>query len=216
MKFDLKKEIPLFILAIIPLIYLGSIWNILPEQVPTHYNFEGEADKFSSKTMFAVLIFFMNIFSFGLMVALPFIDPKKQITKMGNKFYKLKFIMVGLVVSLSVFLIYKTIYVETNIQFMMVIMGGFFFALGNYFQTIKQNYFLGIRTPWALNNEDNWKKTHKLGGKVWMIGGLALIAFYFLFSLKNATILNLVVVGIIVVVPTAYSFYLFKKVDSKN
>jgi uncharacterized membrane protein len=210
MKLDLKKELPLFILALTPILYLMYVWNILPEQVPTHYNFSGEADRFSGKTGFAILISSMTFFTYGLMLVLPYIDPKKQIANMGKKFYQVKFIMVGLMVSLCWFIIYKTIHQDANIQFMMVIIGGFLFALGNYFQTIKQNYFLGVRTPWALNNEENWRNTHKVSGKVWMIGGLALVVSYFVFPLKLSININLAIIAILAIVPVAYSFYHFR------
>lgn len=211
MKFDIKKEILLFVLALVPIFYLAYVWNVLPEQVPTHYNFNGEADRYSGKFGFAAIIAGMTIFTYGLMLVLPFIDPKNNIKNMGKKFYHVKWIMIGLTVSLSLFLIYKTLYVETNIQFMMVIIGGAFVALGNYFQTIKQNYFLGIRTPWTLNSEENWRKTHRISGKIWMMGGLLLVASYFIFPLNISTILNLIVIGVLAVVPVAYSFFLFKK-----
>ena len=53
-----------------------------------------------------------------------------------------------------------------------VIIGLLFAFLGNYFKTIKPNYFIGIKTPWTLENEEVWKKTHLIGGKLWFIGGL--------------------------------------------
>lgn len=215
MKFDLKKELFLLILSLIPIMYLFYVWQLLPAEVPIHYNFEGTADRFSNKMGFAAVIIGMVIFNYLLLLALPFIDPKKNIQQMGKKFFQVKLILVLLVTALSLFMIYKTIYVETPIQFMMVILGGFFIGLGNYFQTIKQNYFMGIRTPWTLNDESNWRKTHKISGKIWMIGGLLLIIFYFVFPLNISTVLNLIIVGIMALVPMAYSFYFFKKEELK-
>ena len=52
------------------------------------------------------------------------------------------------------------------------LIGLLFAFLGNYFKTIKPNYFIGIRTPWTLENEEVWKKTHLIGGKLWFVGGL--------------------------------------------
>jgi uncharacterized membrane protein len=55
-------------------------------------------------------------------------------------------------------------------------MGAFFAVLGNYMHSIKPNYFVGFRTPWTLESEDNWRKTHQLVSKVWVPGGLLIIS----------------------------------------
>ena len=96
-----------------------------------------------------------------------------------------------------------------NIIFMSC--GVLFVVLGNYFKTIKANYFIGIRTPWTLENESIWKETHKLGGKVWFVGGLLII----ICSLVLANDVNFkVFMGITIIIaliPVVYSYLLYRK-----
>ncbi len=47
--------------------------------------------------------------------------------------------------------------------------------MGNYFKVIQPNYFLGIRTPWTLENKEVWKSTHTFASKLWVIGGLVIV-----------------------------------------
>ena len=92
-----------------------------------------------------------------------------------------------------------------------------FLVLGNYMHSIKQNYFIGVRTPWTLENEEVWKRTHRLTAKVWTIGALIMIiapltisnsmAYWSIFS---------VVVTILVLVPIIYSYVIFQQLDSQT
>lgn len=212
MKINFKQEIPLIFITLLPLIFLFLVWNQLPAEVATHYNFNGEADRFSSKTTF-ISIAGVGLFVYFLLLAIPFIDPKKQIENMGNKFFQVKLITMLLISSLMCFVIYKAINSEVPIQFMMVILGLFFAALGNYFQTIKPNYFLGIRTPWTLQNETVWLETHRTSGKIWIIGGIIMALSYFIFPLNISAIIMLLVIIFLALVPVLYSFILFKKAN---
>lgn len=85
----------------------------------------------------------------------------------------------------------------------------FLMIMGNYLQAIKPNYLIGIRTPWTLQDENNWQLTHRFGGKLYLIGGL----FLFLLSLAvNNDTLNAIFLGLlllIVIIPAFFSFYLF-------
>ena len=51
-------------------------------------------------------------------------------------------------------------------------MGLLFAALGFFFRSIKPNYFIGIKTPWTLESEEVWTKTHQVSGPVWIACGL--------------------------------------------
>ena len=44
--------------------------------------------------------------------------------------------------------------------------GLLFMFIGNLMYSIKPNYFAGIRLPWTLSSDDNWRATHKVGGIV--------------------------------------------------
>jgi uncharacterized membrane protein len=55
----------------------------------------------------------------------------------------------------------------------------FFVVLGNYIGTVRPNYFVGVRTPWTLENDLVWRATHRMIGRVWVFGALAFLALQF-------------------------------------
>jgi len=54
-------------------------------------------------------------------------------------------------------------------------MGLLFIIIGSYLTRIKPNWFFGIRTPWTLSSDEVWRKTHKYGAKIFVLGGLLMI-----------------------------------------
>lgn len=99
---------------------------------------------------------------------------------------------------------------------MVLIIGLLYLILGNYFKTIKANYFIGIRTPWTLENETVWKETHKLGGKLWFIGGLILILSSLLLEKQTNFTLFIIVTAIISIIPVVYSYLKFQNVKKQK
>ena len=88
-----------------------------------------------------------------------------------------------------------------------IFIGLLFIAIGNYFPKIKRNYTMGIKLPWTLNSDENWRRTHRLGGICFIIIGLSLILSVFLKS-EIVFLVPLILGGII---PAIYSYYLYTK-----
>ena len=93
---------------------------------------------------------------------------------------------------------------------MFVLVGGLFMFLGNYFQAIKPNYFIGIRTPWTLENENVWRKTHQLGGKLFFIAGLLIMILPFVLHQYFHEIF-LTIIFSAALIPVIYSYILSKQ-----
>ena len=104
----IKKELPTLGIALLPILYLGSIWNSLPELVPIHWNLEGEIDNWGSKYTLIGLVFLMPILTYIIMLVVPNIDPKKRIEAMGGKYDQFKFILVAFMSVLSIFIVFIT------------------------------------------------------------------------------------------------------------
>lgn len=210
----LKKEIPFILIALIPFVYLAFIWNQLPETVPMHWNASGKIDRYGSKNGLWLTTFMMAGLGYFLFLVLPKIDPKGKLNSMGNKLTHLRFAVSIFMSALAVFIIYSTKQSQSKPTFIFILIGLLFTILGNYFKTIKPNYFIGIRTPWTLENEDVWKKTHLLGGKLWFTGGLLIILFSLLLPENLSLYLFLGVTIIISAVPIVYSYLEFKKLKA--
>lgn len=208
---NFKKEIPIIAIVLLPFIYLAMIWKDLPDQVPMHWNLQGEIDRYGHKSELLFIPFLLPFLVYILFLIIPMIDPKGQMNKMGNKLQTLKFILTTFMSVLAMYIIYSTKYTSTtNVNFIFLLMGFLFIILGNYFKTIKPNYFIGIRTPWTLENEVVWKKTHRLGGVLWFIGGILIVVFSLILDSKSSFILFMIITGIITIVPIIYSYLRYK------
>jgi uncharacterized membrane protein len=207
------KESLLWILIILPFVYLAIIWNKLPEQVPTHFNLRGNADAMSSKTS---LIFLPGALSLGiyiLMLLIPIVDPKKKIQQMGDKYFTFRFMLTFFFSLLATYIIYISNSGSLkNPNLLFCLIGALLAVLGNYFQTVRPNYFIGIRTPWTLESELIWKKTHRLGGRMWIVGGVLIAFISLILSNKNVLAITFgIILAVLIIVPVVYSFTEFLK-----
>ena len=208
----LKREIPLIAIVLLPFIYLAYIWNELPEKVPMHWNIKGEIDRFGNKTELLLIPIFLPLLVYLIFLIVPKIDPKNKISKMGNKYQHIKILLTTFMSILALFIIYTAKNQSfANPNYIVLFIGILYIILGNYFKTIKANYFIGIRTPWTLENETVWKETHKLGGKMWFVGGIIVVTSSLILEKQLNFILFMIITGIIIIVPITYSYFKFKK-----
>lgn len=209
---NVRKEILLLCIVLLPFLYLGYIYADLPAQVPTHWNIEGQIDDWGSKQILWIIPFVTSFLGYAIMSVVPKIDPKGQIKQMGNKFYQFKFIFVLFLAVLGLFILHATKEESmSNPNMLIILIGIFFTALGNYLPSVKPNYFVGMRTPWTLENATVWKKTHRLAGKLWVIGGLAIIiASLVLPQARNLTVF-FIILGVITLIPLVYSYIWYKQ-----
>ncbi len=209
----LTREALLWALILLPLFYLFRIWDQLPEQVATHFNLQGEADRYSERNSLIYIVASLSILVYLTMLLIPFIDPKKKIVLMGDNYFRLRFLLSFFMSIISYYIIYAAYKGSLhNPNILIAIIGVFFAMLGNYFQALRPNYFIGIRTPWTLESEEVWKTTHRFGGKLWIIGGLSIaIISWFLSSNKMLFIFSVIMFLLMALIPVIYSFVLFKK-----
>lgn len=210
MKPTLKKELPIIAVVLLPFIYLAYIWNKLPQEVPIHWNIEGEIDGYGNKGMLILVPILLPLLVYVIFLIIPKIDPKNRLNQMGNKLQNIKVLLTIFMAVLALFIIYSAKNQSfTNPNYMILGIGVLFIILGNYFKTIKPNYFLGIRTPWTLESETVWKETHKLAGKMWFVGGIVIVFASLVLEKQQNLIVFLTVTGIITLIPIVYSYLKF-------
>ena len=209
MKMNKKLLLLTSIVILFPILWGVTIWSQLPNQIPIHFNVADQADNFQSKPLvvFGLPLFLLLVHLFVIFVTAR--DPKNQTMneKMGKVIYWLTPI-----VSLSIsYLIYsKALGSTTNPSiFVSALLGLIFVIMGNYMPKLKVNHTVGIRLPWTLQSEDNWHKTHRLAGKLWVLGGLILLLEAGLqFAISYVLVLVLLA---IVLIPVMYSYQLSRK-----
>ena len=209
-----KKEIPFIAIALIPFAYLIYIWNRLPEKVPMHWNGAGEIDRYGDKTELVGVLFLLVGINYFVFLIIPYVDPKKKLQNMGNKLNIMRMILTLFMSALAIFILYSVEQKSSNPGFVFVIIGLLFAFLGNYFKNIKPNYFIGIKTPWTLENEEVWKKTHELGGKLWFVGGL-LMALTFVLPNNIQFYTFMGITAVITIIPILYSYRIFNKIKNQ-
>lgn len=218
MKLQLRKELPNLLLALIPFGYLMAIYNNLPDTVPTHFDANGHINGWSSKVSLWLIPAGLPLMIYLVFLLLPFIDPKQKVKSGVGKYERIKFVMLLFISAISCFTLYLS--QKGNIagldKFLFALVGLFLAAMGNFFPALKPNYFIGIRSPWALENETVWRKTHQVAGKLWMAGGILIAVLAFIIPGKEGMgIVFLPLVLLMAFVPFVYSFLLWKKIKNQ-
>ena len=217
MKLRFRKELPIIAIVLIPFIYLAFLWNSLPEKVPTHWNYKGEIDRWGEKYSLIGLLFLLPVLTYLLLLIIPKIDPKKRIDLMGGKYYQIKFILVLIMSLLTMFIIHLTKNESiSNPNLIFALIGILIVVMGNYFKVIQPNYFLGIRTPWTLENKEVWKATHTFASKLWFIGGLVIVLGGLILENDSFSVAFITLVILLAVVPMVYSYIKFKEIEKNS
>ena len=206
-KKNLKILIITSIIILLPMLAGLILWNQLPTEIPFHWNAAGEVDGWASKP---VAVFVPS----AAMLALQWLctlvtstDPKKQ-----NHPQKVVHLVLWLIPLLTVVLsalVYATaLGGSVRVEMLMpILLGVIFIAIGNYMPKCKQNYTIGIKIPWTLASEENWNRTHRFAGRLWVVCGLALMLTGFF----GGFWVFLPIVLVMVLVPMLYSYLLHRK-----
>ena len=209
MKMNKKLLLLTSIVILFPILWGVMIWSQLPNQISIHFNAAGQANNFQSKALavfglpfFLLLVHLFVIFMIGR-------DPKNR--TMNEKMVKVIYWLIPIASLIVSYLIYsKALGSTTNPSvFVSVLLGFIFVIMGNYMPKLKVNHTVGIRLPWTLQSEDNWHKTHRLAGKLWVLGGLILLLDAGL-QFAVPYVIGIVILAI-VLIPILYSYQLSRK-----
>ncbi len=204
------KVIVSSVVILLPMIFGLVMWNELPDTMATHWGADGNADGFSTKPLavFGLPAFLVTVHLICLLFTL---RDKKQ-KGQNKKALNIIFWIAPIISLFSNGMVYAIAFGKPFgfTALMPALLGILFVFIGNYLPKIKQNRTLGIRVSWALNNEENWNKTHRLGGKVWVISGLAMLFSIFL---PPAAMMPVMVCAMIAaaIIPIIYSYCIYKK-----
>lgn len=195
------------IIMLLPMVIGLIIWNKLPEQVPMHWNAAGEVDGWGSKSMLVfILPLFMVVLQWGCVLATSLDKKSKGIR---GKLEQLVLWICPFISLLVHTLIYtKILGYDLAVEIIMpLVLGLMFMVIGNLLPKCKQNYTIGIKVPWALQDEENWNKTHRLAGKLWVIGGAVMVAT----AVFGNFIIFFGITLVMCIVPTIYSYLYYRE-----
>ena len=209
LKANRKTLILASIVTILPMLIGIICWNRLPDVMATHFGMNNEANGFSSKAfaVFGLPLVLLAILWLGAFVTSH--DPKKQ--NISPRMFSLVLWIVPIVSLVVAAMMYPAnLGCQLDVTFFSeLFLGLLFIIIGNYMPKVRQNNTLGIKIPWTLANEENWNRTHRLAGYLWMICGILILILGLTRLLPAGWLIGLVL--IMVLVPCLYSWWLHAK-----
>ena len=203
----------------LPFIYLASIYNTLPANVPTHFNLKGEPDNFGDKSSLifsSLLLTAVSIGTFLLVKNAHKIDPKKAAGQSPELLAKIAWCLLLFLSIIQLIIIHSSVAKQIDGgKYIFPVVGLFLAVLGNFMHSIKPNYFIGFRLPWTLENEENWRKTHQLVSKVWVVGGLLIALLTLMIDLTISIWIVFLIIVLLITIPSIYSYQLYKQINTK-
>lgn len=195
------------LVMLLPILLGLILWDRLPEQVATHFSADGEANGYSSK---AFAVFGLPAILLGLhwICALTGrIDPKAENLE-GRMMNLVLWICPAISVLLIVLVYGHALGHDVRVELILpLLLGLLFVIIGNWLPKCKQTYTLGIKLPWTLHDEDNWNRTHRFAGPIWVACGLVTMFC----AVLNASWVMFAAMAVMLIAPTVYSCLLFRR-----
>lgn len=216
MKFKIVDLIAL-IIASLPFLYWMQFKDTIGDSIPVHWNIHGEVDRWESKEdvpgALAVTAG-IGLVVYIILRLLKKLDPKRtaQLNEGTAEKVGIGIVAVMSAIGLVTFWAPAKGYDTTSGVFFIISL--FFAFLGNVMYNIKPNYFIGLRLPWTLDNDENWRLTHRLAGVLWFFAGAVCAVMALLIKAQTMAPIFFIVAISLVIIPSVYSFVLFKKVKS--
>jgi len=184
----------------------------LPEMIPTHWNAQGQVDGYMKKPAGVLMMPAMAVVTYVIMKLIPVISPRGFRTdKFSDVIGVLQVTLVGFmsIVAILVLLEARGLNVRIN-ELITAGVGLLFVVIGNYLGKVRKNFFIGIRTPWTLASDEVWNRTHRIGGKLFMLSGVIIWTG----ALLRLPITWTVAVAVgLVLIPVVYSYFLYRRIE---
>lgn len=208
------SEWPLWLLIVAGLVLGAAVYPQLPERVASHWNYRGEVDGYSSRCWGAFGIPLMTAGIYLGMLLLPLIDPRRQnYEKFAGAYRVIKAVLVIFMTGIHLIVVLNALGFQLPVD--RIVMTGvslLFLIIGNYMGQFRHNYFVGIKTPWTLASAEVWRKTHRLGGRLWVVAGvLGLVGAVLRGPVGGAVLVTALVLAAIV--PIVYSYLEFRRIS---
>lgn len=173
-----KTELPNWVLIAGMFLLAAITWPTAPDRIPVHWNVYGQVDRYGGKVEGLLVIPLLTLGIYFLLLFMPRIDP-------GRANYQ-RFAGAYSIIRIATTALLAVIYGVTNLSIrgyridmsivVSLAVGAILIVIGNLMGKIRPNWFVGIRTPWTISSKASWTKTHRLGGRLFIVMGLAFIA----------------------------------------
>lgn len=211
--YDLVTTLMNSILAALHYLFGGLLYLRLPDSIPLTFDFWGRATLQGPKAVlcFGVPTGFLLLFL--VLEFAPKIDPRRDhYIQISGRYKTLQNIILLFFSAIFWVHIHLVLGYTVALSALIPIFAGIFLSVfGNYVITLRPNYYLGIRTPWALSSEWNWRKTHRFAGRLWVAAGIVTIFSGMIYLPATAICLLMAILA-----PVIYSLVLYLKYESNH
>ena len=147
-----------------------AMLGALPDQVATHWNLAGQPNGWMDKLP---AVMFLPALMLGLALLLDFLprlDPRRaNILKFEKEYEQFILALLFLLALLHLGLLSWAAGLEVPpVVLLCVGLALTFLALSRLLGAAQPNYFIGIRTPWTLEDDQNWQATNRLAARLYI------------------------------------------------
>jgi uncharacterized membrane protein len=211
-RLTVREDAPILAVLALDLLFGLATWTRMPARVPVHFGLTGEPDRWGPGWMNAVLLPLVACALYALLLYAPLIDPlRRNYPVFSDTVRFFRSVLVLFLVGLHVAITFASLGRNVDMGFAVRIgVPLLFVALGNRFGRLRHNWFFGIRVPWTLSSEDVWNRTHRMAGRLWVVGGILMLPAAFLPPSAGVAILALIA-AVLAIVPIVYSAVIFRR-----
>jgi uncharacterized membrane protein len=199
-------------LVVLSFVLSAALYSRLPESIPTHWNAGGEADGFTPKPWGPFVLPLVMAGVSLLLVVLPRISPRGyRMERFRAVFEIIQAAILAFLFLLNVLVLLAGIGAPVPMDRAIHAGTGLLFViLGNFMGKLTKNFFVGIRTPWTLASDEVWLRTHRLGGKLFVLAGIGLFVSGLL---GGGAIPLLAAVAVAAGIPVVYSYVIYRRIE---
>lgn len=209
------RELFLFIVALIPLLYTIFSYGNLPDMIPIHWTNSGEVDDWTAKGIGYLLMMSLPVFMNILLLFAPKLDAQRAEAMMKSDIYFMVRVgIIGILAAILTVSVYAALGHDVPMATIVaLVMGIVFLMIAQYVPKIPYNYFISFRNPWTLYNKTIWKKTHVFAGRIFFLVGVYMLLSPQIFPEENivSQFMWIFLIFLCCFSPTFYSMYLYRK-----
>ncbi len=195
------------------LIYTALVYSRLPDKLPIHWNIKGIVDGWADKRTALMMMPLTVAVMFMLIPLLPAISPKAfNLDTSRDSYNYIMVVLIALMIYIHIIIIVAGMSTGLDTgKALMAGMYGFFALMGNTLGKVRRNMWMGVKTPWTLASDKVWDPTHRLAGKLMVLGG---VGGGLLTIVGVSSAITFPVVMALLLYPCLYSYTLYKKLEA--
>ena len=187
MRTNLRTELPHLAVIAAMFVLAAATWSAVPDRIPVHWDLAGRVHRYGVEFEGLLLMPLLTLGIYLLFLVAPRFDPgRANYARFWRPYWIMRLAAVVVLALVYGFILLWTWGIQLDVWTVVpVLVGGLFLVLGSVMGEIRPNWFVGIRTPWTLSSQLSWTKTHRLGGRLFVLVGIALLTSGFVGSTRD-------------------------------